>query len=88
MIRGDMTGKFFIGENSSLQIEDISKNSMVCSFHSLLNYRVIGDVDNPAAVDPSGGPFIEKGNFHINEWDLKNIKWDSEKKVYLLEFER
>lgn len=83
-----MTGKFLIGENSSLHVEDISKTTLLCSFHSLLNYRVIGDINNPDALDPSGGPFIEKGNFHINECDLKNIRWDDEKKVYLLEFDR
>lgn len=83
-----MTGRFFIGKNSYLQIEDINKNTMFCSLNSLFDYQVIGDVDNPTAIDPSGGPFIKSGNFHINEWNLKNIKWDDEKSIYLLEFKR
>ena len=85
---GNMTGRFFIGENSYLQIEDISKNSMICSFHSLLDYRVIGDIDNPDALDPSGGPFIAKGDFNINGFTLNDIKWNNDTKVYLLEFRR
>lgn len=88
MICGDMVGKFFIGDCSTLQIEDISKTEMICSFHSLYNYGVTGNPNEPDALDPSGGPFIEKGNFHINEWDLKDIKWNDETKVYLLTFEK
>ena len=87
MIHGNMTSKFFIGENSSLQIEDISKDKMVCSFHSLYNYGVTGDTNEPVALDPSGGPYIALG-YQLNDGTLKKIWWDSEYKHYLMLFER
>lgn len=87
MIVGNMTGKFFVGENSTLQIENISKTEMLCSFHSLLNYRVIGDKDEPDALDPSEGPFIAL-EYEINDGILKRIWWDPEQKQYLMLFER
>ena len=82
-----MTGKFLIGENSSLHVEDISKTALLCSFHSLLNYRVIGDINNPDALDPSGGPFIALG-YEINDGTLKRMWLDPEQKQYLMLFER
>lgn len=87
MDAGDMVGKFFIGDCSTLQIEDISKTEMICSFHSLYNYGVTGDPNEPDALDPSGGPYIALG-YKLNDGTLKKIWWDSEHKHYLMLFER
>mgnify|MGYP003300307945 CR=1 FL=1 len=61
--------------------------------------RVIGDVNNPSAVDPSGGPYISKGSEQVG-WFLNSdgmdeaitlkindIKYDSEKMAYYIEAE-
>lgn len=82
-----MQGKFIVNNSTSLNIIDITKKKILCSFQSLLNYRIIGDAEQPEALDPSGGPLIGIG-FHINDYELSHIWWDKDRKQYLLMFDR
>jgi hypothetical protein len=62
-------------------------------------FRVVGDVNNPSAVDPSGGPYISKGSEQVGWFinsdgideaitiKIKDIKYDSEKRAYYIEAE-
>lgn len=87
MKHGDIGGKFVLNENSYLKIVNFNKYNFVCEFCSLLNFRSIGNINYPDAIDPSDGPMISIGD-KINDGRLSKIWWDFENKRYLMMFER
>lgn len=83
-----MSGKFIINNHTYLKLYNFDKTFFLCYFNSILPFRVIGDINYPDALDPSGGPYMEKNVFTINGFKLVNICWIPEEKKYFLEFKK